>query len=83
MDFKKILFFDSFLMPKIITFFYWVASVTWIVYGFMMMANESVMTGIMMIIGGPILSRLYSELIIVIFTINGNIQKMADKEKKE
>lgn len=83
MDFKKILFFDSFLMPKIITFFYWIAIISWIIGGISLLINGSVVGGLSMIIGGPILSRLYSELIIVIFTINGNLQKIADKGKME
>jgi hypothetical protein len=71
------------LTPKIITFVYWLALFGVLIGGigsmFMMgrLSFSGFVTGLAIIIGGGIGVRIWCELLIVLFKINENIQKMA------
>lgn len=83
---KDVLFFDSMLTPKIITFVYWLllaASViggigTWF-GGYGGLTFGSFLTGLAIMVGGGIGARIWCELLIVLFKINENTKKIADK----
>jgi hypothetical protein len=83
MDWKKLFFFEDMLTPKIITFVYWLALFGVLIGGigsmFMMgrLSFSGFVTGLAIIIGGGIGVRIWCELLIVLFKINENIQKMA------
>lgn len=79
---KDILFFETMLTPKIITFVYWLLLCTVIISGFSAMFvgyGSSFMMGAGIIVGGVIGVRIFCELLIVLFKINENIKKIADK----
>lgn len=78
---KKFLFLDSFITPKIVTFIFWVQSAALILGGLVTMFKTSFIAGLIMIIAGPIIARVSAELVIVLFKIHDNLQKIADKEK--
>lgn len=81
---KDIFFFDSMLTPKIITFVYWLMLIISIVSGIGTMFNEyggGFFVGLGIIIGGAIGSRIWCELLIVLFKIHENLQKIATKSE--
>lgn len=83
---KDIFFFDSMLTPKIITFVYWLLLFFAVVSGFGAMFSGyggltfgKFLMGVGVIVGGAIGARIWCELLIVLFKINENIKKVADK----
>ncbi len=78
MDIKDFLFFDKMVMPKVITFIYWLALIGCVIGGLVTMF-QSCLTGLMIIIGGAIAARLYGELVIVLFKMNEALQDIRNK----
>ncbi len=78
---RDIFFFDSMLTPKIITFVYWIMLLITIVSGFGAMVSGSVLYGLGMLIGGVIGTRIWCELLIVLFKIHENLNKIAGKSE--
>ncbi|HQS02624.1 MAG: hypothetical protein B7Y07_11595 [Halothiobacillus sp. 24-54-40] len=82
---KDLLFFNSMLTPKIITVVYWLLLLGVVITGIGSMfalggfSFGSFFKGLFMIVAGGIGVRIWSELMIVLFKINENMQKMADK----
>lgn len=79
---KDILFFDKMLTPKIITFVYWLGLIAVVVASLREMFRDygSFINAIGMLVGGLIAVRIWSELLIVLFKINDNLQHIADKK---
>jgi hypothetical protein len=85
---QKFFFFDSMLTPKILTFVYWilclVAIISGITYMFVAGWNGptfwSFIQGLFIIAFGVVGSRIWCELLIVIFKINDNLRTIASKE---
>ena len=77
--------FDSMLTPKIITFVYWLALIGCIAAGIAAMGQRSmgILPGIGIIIGGPIIARIWCELLIVMFKINENLQKLRSEMQEQ
>lgn len=81
---KNIIFFDSMLTPKIITFVYWLMLLGFLISGLSTMISDyggGIIAGLLIIIGGAIGSRIWCELLIVLFKIHENLQKMASKSE--
>jgi xanthine/uracil permease len=81
---KAIFFFDSMLTPKIITFIYWIMLLSSLVLGISTMFaryNGGFLSGLGIMIGGAIGSRIWCELLIVLFKIHDNLQKIANKSE--
>lgn len=76
---RNLFFFDVMIMPKIITFIYWLLLAGVVLGALGMMFNGAFLSGIGTLIFGAIGARLWCELMIVLFKINANIQKLADK----
>lgn len=83
---RDIFFFDSMLTPKIITLVYWLSlffiAITGLntIFGAYGGASfTSFISGLGIIVGGAIGARIWCELLIVLFKINDNIKKIADK----
>lgn len=82
--FKDLLFFDAMLTPKIITFVYWLFLLGVLLGGLGSMfaggfSFGGFFKGLLYIGFGALSVRIWSELMIVLFKINSNIQKLADK----
>jgi len=80
---KDIFFFDSMLTPKIITFVYWLLLLGSVVSGVTTMFvgyDASFIYGLFIIVSGCIGARIWCELLIVLFKIHSNLQKIASKE---
>jgi hypothetical protein len=81
---KDIFVFDSMLTPKIITFVYWLMLLGFLVSGFGSMFTQygsGFFAGLGIIIFGAIGSRIWCELLIVLFKIHENLQKIANKSE--
>ena len=82
---KALLFFDSMITPKIITFVYWLLLLAAVVGGigsmFMYgrMSFSGFATGLLVMVGGALAARIWCELLIVLFKINENTHMMAHK----
>jgi hypothetical protein len=81
---KTLLFFESMITPKIITFIYWLALLGAVIGGIGSMfafrvTFASFMTGIGIIIGGALAARIGCELLIVLFKINEHTHTMANR----
>lgn len=79
---KDIFYFDSMLTPKIITVVYWFMLLSSLVTGLGTMfvgENSSFLGGLGIILVGAIFSRIWCELLIVLFKINENLQNIVNK----
>lgn len=84
---KSFLNFDSMVTPKIITVIYWLSIIAVVISGFVSMFSGyqgftfgSFLMGVGIIVGGILMTRIYCELFIVIFKINENLGKVANRE---
>ena len=82
---KALLFFDSMITPKIITFVYWLLLLAAVigglgsVFAFGRMSFSGFATGLLIIVGGALAARIWCELLIVLFKINENTHTMANR----
>lgn len=77
---KDLFVFDTMLTPKIITFVYWLFLFLSVASGLVTMFTGSFLMGLVTIIGGCIFSRIWCELLIVMFKIHENVKKIADSK---
>ncbi|WP_261923850.1 DUF4282 domain-containing protein [Shewanella sp. NFH-SH190041] len=75
---KSIFFFNAMLTPKLIIAIYWLLLAITVIGGISQLFHNF-FYGIGAIIGGSIIARIWCELMIVLFKINENLQKIADK----
>lgn len=81
---KDIFFFESMLTPKIITFVYWLMLLGAVISGVTTMFvpyGGGFLAGFGIIVGGVIGARIWCELLIVLFKIHENLQKIANKSE--
>lgn len=81
---RDLFFFDSMLTPKIITFVYWIMLLGTLVSGLTTMFTEyggGFLMGLLIIVGGAVTTRIWCELLIVLFKIHENLQKIANKSE--
>lgn len=76
---NDIFFFDSMLTPKIIIFIYWLGLISVVVgaFGSMFSGYGGFWSGLLF---GLIGTRIGCELLIVLFKINENLQKIANRQ---
>lgn len=81
---KNLFFFDEMITPKIITVIYWLMLIGVVLSGLGRMFTGGgfggFLSGLGIIIFGAIGVRIWSELLIVLFKINENIHKLAQKD---
>jgi hypothetical protein len=82
---REFLYFDTMITPKLITLVYWIALVV-LALGCVsvLLAGEGgiVVRVFTVVVGAPLgalMIRVYCELLMVLFKINDNIQKLADR----
>lgn len=78
-DLKEMFFFNSMITPKIITGVYWFLLLAAFLSFLGMLMNDAVVGAFMTLIFGALGARIWCELMIVLFKINENIQRIADK----
>lgn len=81
---RKILFFDTMLTPKVITFVFWLMLLAVVVAGLGTMfaggfSFVRFLMGLLSMALGGVIARIWCEILIVMFKIHENIKKMADK----
>jgi hypothetical protein len=76
---RTVFFFDSMITLKIITALYWILLVLVTVSGIGLMFVGSFISGLLTLILGGVGVRIWCELLMVLFKINANIQKLADR----
>jgi hypothetical protein len=84
MNLRNILFFDAMLTPKVITVIYWLLLVSCVIAGlgtmfytgFQYMTFGGFFRGLLITIGGAIASRIWCELMIVLFKLNENVARL-------
>jgi hypothetical protein len=69
--------FQKLVTPIIIQVLFWIAIVVVIIAGIVAIAQGTVAQGIALIIFGPIIARVYAELLIVIFNIEREVRKIS------
>ena len=81
---QKLLFFNEMLTPKVIRLAYWLCLlvILWTGLGHMFSGGfSSFLEGIAYIATGAILARMAAELVILLFKLNENIEKVVDNTK--
>ena len=83
---RNLLFFDSMLTPKIITFVYWlliflcfVAGIGAMFRGYGGLTFGKFLMGVGIMAGGAVGTRIWCEMMIVMFKIHENLKKIADR----
>jgi hypothetical protein len=88
MSIRDVLFFDAMLTPKVVTLVYWLLLVTAVIaglgsmfyMGFQYMSFGTFVRGLAITIGGAIGARIWCELVIVLFKLNENVQRIASSK---
>jgi hypothetical protein len=88
MTIRDIFFFDAMLTPKVVTLVYWLLLVAAVIaglgtmfyMGFQYMTFGTFVRGIAITIGGAIGARIWCELVIVLFKLNENVQRIANSK---
>ena len=88
MSIRDVLFFDAMLTPKVVTVVYWLLLVTAVIaglgsmfyMGFQYMSFGTFVRGLAITIGGAIGARIWCELVIVLFKLNENVQRIANSK---
>ena len=86
MDFREFTKFDKMITPSFIKLLFWIGTVFSVLTGLAVMFDGgiSIIMGLGMIIVGPIVTRIYCELLMVFFKINENLAEIISKiEKKQ
>lgn len=79
---KDLLFFEKMVTPKIINIVYWLMLACAVVGGLSAMFSNhggGFLSGVFILVSGVIIARITCELLIILFKINENMQKIADK----
>lgn len=82
---KNLLGFDRMITPRIITLIYWLLLLGVLVagigriFGYGGLSFGSLLEGLLMMALGALGARVWCELLIVLFKIHENLQKIADR----
>ncbi len=88
MSIRDVLFFEAMLTPKVVTLVYWLLLVTAVIaglgsmfyMGFQYMSFGTFVRGLAITLGGAIGARIWCELVIVLFKLNENVQRIANSK---
>lgn len=78
---KEFLSFHSMLTPIIIQILFWVGVAATVIVGFILIAAGKVQ-GILVILFGPIIVRVYCEILIIFFRINDTLEEIKELLEK-
>ncbi|MBE7374173.1 DUF4282 domain-containing protein [Pseudomonas lopnurensis] len=76
---KDLFFFDAMLTPKIITLIYWLGLISVVVGAVATLFAGALFQALGILVFGLIGTRVWCELLIVLFKIHENLQKVANK----
>ena len=86
MNLRNVLYFDSMLTPKVVTLVYWLLLLSALIAGlgsmfytgFRYLSFGTFFRGLAITLGGAIAARIWCELVIVLFKLNENVQRLAN-----
>lgn len=86
--FNEFISFDKMLTPTLIKILFWIGVAISVLFGLSLMfeGDFAVILGLLVIIVGPLITRIYCELLIVFFKIHEsltNLNKKVDNLKSE
>jgi hypothetical protein len=89
MTLRNVLFFDSMLTPKVVTLVYWLLLLAAVIaglgsmfyLGFQYVTFGGFVRGLVITIGGALGARIWCELVIVLFKLHENTQRIAANAK--
>ena len=70
---NEYLTFRRMVTPVFIQVIFWILVVVIVIAGIAIIAEDEPVTGLLTIIIGPLIARIYAEILIVIFRINDNV----------
>jgi hypothetical protein len=70
---NEYLTFRKMITPVFIQIIFWIAVAAIVIGGLAAIANDNPGAGILVILIGPLVARIYAEILIVIFRINDNV----------
>jgi hypothetical protein len=76
---KDLLKFDTMLTPKIITVIYFLTLAGVLIAGVVALIGGEILAGILTIIFGAVATRVYCEILIVVFKMNEALQELRKK----
>jgi len=79
MDFKSFLAFDNMISATLIKWIFYIGLALTIISGFVVM-RESFFIGLIIIIIGPLILRVYCEIMIVLFKIHESLIVIKNKD---
>jgi len=79
---NEYLTFQKMIAPIILKGIFWLATVAVVVYGLTTIFGDSFFTGLLIIVLGPLVIRIYVEILIVIFQINNTLTELKDLKTK-
>jgi hypothetical protein len=76
--------FDTMLTPIVIQIVFWIAVVIAVIAGFIQLfgGGFAVITGLLTIILGPVVARIYCEIVIVFFRINDHLRHIQQNTQR-
>jgi uncharacterized protein DUF4282 len=76
--------FDTMLTPVVIQIVFWIAVVITVVVGFIQLfgGGFAVITGLLTMILGPVVARIYCEIVIVFFRINDHLRQIQQNTQR-
>jgi uncharacterized protein DUF4282 len=76
--------FETMLTPIVIQIVFWIAVVIAVIVGFIQLfgGGFAVITGLLTIILGPIVARIYCEIVIVFFRINDHLRQIQQNTQR-
>jgi len=79
MEARDVFFFDKMLTPQLITLIYWILLAGSLLGGIVAMFTQSFIGGVLTIVFGALFSRIWCELLIVLFKMNDALQTIKDR----
>lgn len=86
---KSLLNFDALVTPKFITVIYWIiialiifSGLSSVIMAMYFGSMSMFFTSLIATVGGLVFNRIWCEVIVVLFKINSNLQKVADATEK-
>jgi hypothetical protein len=79
---NEFLSFDTMITPLIIKIVFWIGVAGCVIGGIVMMIQGSFLTGLLVLVLGPICVRIYCEILIVIFRIHESLVEIKHNTAK-
>lgn len=83
MQIRDLFFFDKFIIPKVITFMYWLMLLGAIVAGVGSMYTQGFFAGLVALVAGVIGVRIWCEVMMVFFKMNDHLAAMRKQAEQQ